>query len=231
MHKWWGAWALVWSASGCAPDRGDFDTATVYAVGDSILEWNLRGGDSIPQVAAAELTRGAYNAAVSGARVLGDPPTIDEQYETKDWDWVIVNGGGNDLNEDCDCDGCDDVLDDLVTADTGFGDQVDLVERIQADGAQVVILGYYELPSFDDVDEDGPFAKCADELATLSQRQQGLASRLDGVWFADGRNAVRSSDDALFDNDQLHPSRAGSQRLGELVASVIGEAGTEFARP
>ena len=135
---------------GPRPCSADKDEAEILAIGDSILAFHSGSCASIPDVAGETLGRPVRNAAKSGAKVSpgfghiwGD---IRNQYLEGDWDWVVVEGGVNDLNNDCDCGECSEVLDSLVSEDGAAGDVPQLVHRALDDGARVALMGYYDVP-------------------------------------------------------------------------------------
>ena len=91
------------------PDRGSFEESKIYAVGDSVFEWGL-GEYSAPEVVGKVLNIPVYNAAISGSMIsTNEDWSIPNQYEDGDWDWVILDGGANDLNELCQCGDCTEV--------------------------------------------------------------------------------------------------------------------------
>lgn len=200
------------------PHPGD---AAVLGIGDSFFAWNAEEGAGIPDVVGAELGMETFNVSVSGATVLGDEDegdwAIPNQYVSDAWTWVIMGGGGNDIEGICDCSGCDDTLDALLSADGG-GAIPALVDEALDDGAQVAWVGYPELPE----SREG-FVGCDDEQALLIERLEQMAADREGVIFVDGRDAF--SPDALeyYDEDHVHPSVEGSRALGELVAQRILE--------
>lgn len=222
------------SASGCTANlcnqvRELPGEANVLAVGDSVLAWNA--GECQSVIDHLALTRGAaaINRSVSGATLLpSDNASIPTQYVEGEWDWVVIDGGGNDLNSRCDCGACDAVLDDLVSEDGSTGAMAQLVDRALDDGARVLLLGYYDLPDgalwgFDDC--DAPF----DEL---DARYEALAAQREGVLFFPLEQVVTPADEEAYAFDKVHPSTEGSRRIGEALAAVIEASGenTKAAR-
>lgn len=208
---------LVLALACTNPDRGDLETASLYAVGDSILEWHL-GEGSIPEVMAEALDQPMYNAAVSGAHFLdGEGESIPSQLSTGAWQWLLVDGGGNDVNDRCECGDCDAVLDAIVSADGSTGALPDFAREVADAGTEVLIMGYYGLP---DGAEFG-FDRCGEELEVLSQRQAALADSSDRIHFADAREVVDGTDEAMYDDDLVHPSVEGSAVVGRFLAEFI----------
>jgi acyl-CoA thioesterase-1 len=211
--------ALFVALSACTRTGGpDVTDATVLAIGDSIMEWNIEAGASIPDVVGEQLHVGVVNASVSGARVLDEDEPIADQYREGSWGWVIMDGGGNDLNDQCACGDCDDVMDQLVS-DGLEGAIPDLIEKVTDQGLKVAFLGYYDLPD----DADFGFDRCGDELVTLSDRMSRFAESNGAVIFVDGRQAFGRTDRQHYDEDRVHPSVQGSEAVGRLIAEAIGD--------
>ena len=185
----------------------------MLAVGDSVLAWNRLSGGDIPRVAAQATGRAADNRSVIGARVLTGIPG---QYRDGPWDWVIVNGGANDLRGGCGCTGCDDTLDALVTPDGQGGAMADFARDIVSRGPGVVLLGYYGTSV-----AGGPFAACGDELTELSRRLALLADSDPAILFVDAKDAIDPANLDLYARDLAHPSAAGSALIGQLIADAI----------
>lgn len=187
---------------------------SVVVVGDSVFDFN---GDVCGDVGDfISLARDARieDRAVGGTW-LDHPSNFDilEQYTSGPWSWVIVDGGANDLNEGCGCD-CTDELDTLVSEDTLAGAMPTLVEAALADGAKVLLFGYY------DPAPGSEFAACQDELVIMSSRYQALAERLEGVTFVDGRDIVSAqTQPQAFHGDGIHLTPVGA----ELVANTMLE--------
>ena len=157
--------------------------------------------------------------APRGAMMSGNSPTsIPNQYEVGNWDWVILDGGGNDLNDLCSCQECDAVLDDI--------DEVlrDFVTARRSDEMRVVIWGYYGLPE----DAEYGFDRCGSTFAKLSERQSAIADTDGGIYFVDGRMQITGEDLSFFDGDLVHPSEQGSETIGTQIASTIESAQSQF---
>lgn len=199
------------------PEGGD-----VLAIGDSLLAWKAPRCQSVPDHLAMTRGRKVTNRAINGTRVLDGGDAIPAQYSPDGWAWVIVDGGGNDLNSSCDCENCDFLLDQIVSEDGSTGDMPDLVDRVVGDGAQVMLLGYYLLPE----NARYGFAECRDsEFPELFVRYEALASARDGVTFVNlGEVMDPTSTPEAYDNDHLHPSPEGAALLGALLAEKLAEA-------
>lgn len=218
---------LAWLLLGCIRGRCDeldalADDGDLLAIGDSVLAWNHRYCQSVPDHVALNLGRAVDNRAVNGARARGGDAPIPDQYEAGDWDWVLVDGGANDLNGGCDCDGCETTLDGLVAEDLADGVMVELVDRIVADGARVVLMGYYPVP-------DGAwygFDDCTDEIDALDARYAALAESRDGVeFFEPGDVMDPERTPKFYAFDDVHPGADGAAALGAAIAAVISGGG------
>ena len=191
------------------------DTTGLQAIGDSIFDWNDK--QSIPQVVGDELGMSVVNNAIGGSKVIGDEG-IPLQYEEGDWQWVLIDGGGNDLNEGCGCtddEVCNDIINDIIVEDGSGGLIYDVVERATEDGHNVALLGYYE----DSVDSE--FGNCNDELYVLRQRNTNLASLFETVIFVDPTEVVTPDMTEAYDDDLVHPSEEGGRIVGEFIAESI----------
>lgn len=217
--------ALVLALTGFVAARDEIDAGPILVLGDSILAWNAEVGASVADVLAAKLRAEVVLAAVPGSRVLGGADPVPGQYVPGPWRWVVVQGGGNDLVAECGCGACDRALDRLLGRDGTGGAIADLIARIRADGASVLLWSYYAMPD----DAPFPFARCGDELDEVHARLARLAASDDAIVLVDGRLAVRPADRALYDADRVHPSPSGSRVIGVQIAEALREA--EAPRP
>ena len=140
------------------PGSGEPSPPLYLGMGDSIV--SLYGPQCLGVMACAGLELGAYIEDESvGAQRFTNPETdidIMHQYIHGAWEWVIMNGGGNDLVQECGCksdghdpDACQDVIDSLAMPETRTGDMVEFIDMVNADTndtASILILGYYEFP-------------------------------------------------------------------------------------
>lgn len=218
MSKWtklvYVAAFMVLAGCGRQRDIGDGD---VLAIGDSIIEWNFKDYASIPDFVAKSSGLAADNAAIAGSRVLDTGEEgIPQQYVSKAWRWVVIDGGANDLGDaGCNCSDCGPTIDQIVSEDLDSGAMPTLLDRIEADGAKVVLLGYYSVPSGTEFDE------CGDEMEVLNTRYEALANARDEVYFYSMGEVVSPDDLSLFDVDRVHPSPAGSEAIGLAVGELI----------
>ena len=195
------------------------DNTGIQAIGDSIFDWNEK--QSIPHVVGEELNMPVVNNAIGGSKVIGEEG-IPLQYEDGAWQWVLIDGGGNDLNEGCGCtddEVCNDIIDVIVAEDGSEGLIYDIVERATGDGHNVVLLGYYE------VSVDSEFGNCNDELYILRERYNKLVSLFGTAIFVDPTAVVFPDMTEAYDADLVHPSKEGGRIVGELIVDSIENSG------
>ena len=94
-----------------------FGPARILAMGDSLMSWNRRQGGSISDHVERLLGAPVIDRSIPAAVVMRGLPglNISQQYVPGRWDWVILNGGGNDLLLGCGCAICHRRLDRMVT--------------------------------------------------------------------------------------------------------------------
>ena len=193
--------------------------ADILTMGDSVLAWN--GARSIGNVVADQTGQRVVKGAKSGARIVQPNPLlraagleIPRQFKRGPWDWVVLNGGANDLSGSCRCARCDAEINRLLTPDGRNGAIAQIVTQLRARGAKVLILGYYG-PS----GRGGGMDACREELTELDARAARLAARDSGVRFVDAGAVM--TDPSLYDSDNVHPSPAGSAAIGALIAQAL----------
>ena len=186
------------------------------------MAWN--GQAAIPQVIAAALDRDVVSRAVPGARF--DNPSgligglgfdIQRQYPGGDWNWVVLNGGANDLGfGDCGCGACGPAVDRLIGADAASGLIPAFIARVRREsGAQVLWMGYYA------GNGKGSFEGCRDDLVTLEARIARFAEGREGVHFVDSETVIDPRNPDHFASDNTHPSAEGSRLIGTALARAI----------
>ncbi|MEO0745230.1 MAG: SGNH/GDSL hydrolase family protein [Pseudomonadota bacterium] len=197
------------------------DTPRVLAVGDSLLAWHKWTDQDIPSVMGQVLGARVENDAVAGARFsnasgLGRMLGFDvrSQYRRGPWDIVLMNGGANDLLNDCNCRACAPIVDGLINADLD-GEVPRFVAQVLRDGAQVVWMGYYATA------RSAQFAGCRPFLVEYDARMARLAAVTQGLTFVDAEDALDPQNRALFALDGIHPSAEGALRVGTYLANRI----------
>ena len=188
----------------------------LLAIGDSMFDWH-RGDGSIPEVVADATGLELFDASVGGAMLTGGFESIPAQRVDGGFDWLLMDGGGNDLNDRCGCGDCGAVMDELLTADGSAGVIANVVEEVAAQGIKVLFMGYPELSE----GAEFGFDRCGDELIELNARLTALNAREDQLWFVSAADVVGADDLHLFDSDRVHPSPEGCRVMGEYVAETI----------
>lgn len=203
------------------PSAATEEPRRVLVVGDSLLDWHRIRGNSIPQVLARKTGWDVRNRAASGAKMYltgaNDNPrsVIPAQYEDGNWDWVVVNGGANDLLTKCGCRRCDKVISGIISKDGKSGILPDLVRRARSDGAQVVMIGYIGNP------RTNLFSGCKDDVEEMARRQQVLANSAREISYFSARSAVDINSRSSFALDGFRPSKKSTRRIGAQLATSL----------
>lgn len=136
------------------------------------------------------------NASASGETTSGGLTRLPEVLETGEYDWVLLELGAND--------GLRGLPLNVIEANLQT-----LVDRIEAGGAEVVLLGIM-LPSNYGPAYADPFAAMYARLAEANDLP-GLPFLLEGA----------ASERELMFDDGIHPNAAGQQRVLENVWEVV----------
>lgn len=187
------------------------------------MAWHKASERSIADVIARELEEPTVNRAVSGARLIFKVPffaqvgmQIPNQFRGGDWDWVVLNGGGNDLWFGCGCGRCDAKMDKLIAPDGESGAMPELVAQIRETGANVLIFGYLRSPGVDSLIDE-----CRDEGDELDARYAAFAKANKGVYFHSNADLVPDGDLSYHGVDRIHPSLKASEEIGVKLARLI----------
>jgi hypothetical protein len=202
------------------------DEPKILAIGDSLMAWHLVSKNSVADAAAKSLGEPVRSRAMGGAKIIHPLPLtgafgmkISKQFVDKPWDWVIMNGGGNDLFLGCGCGNCDRRMMRMIAPDGNAGEIPALVSKIRATGARVVYIGYLRSPGV-----DSPVDECRAHGDELETRLANMAKRDSGVYFVPLDDMVRDGDRSMHGVDMIHPSRKASALIGGRVAKVIQRA-------
>ncbi|MEX0319554.1 MAG: SGNH/GDSL hydrolase family protein [Ruegeria sp.] len=197
--------------------------ARILAVGDSLMAWNAVWGSSISDTIEQELGEAVVDRSVAGAWMQIRPDAEDQkgfnipyQYVKGDWDWVVVNGGGNDLLFGCGCGRCDRIMNRMISADGSTGQIPDFLRRIRDDGARVLYTGYLRSPGL-----LTPIDHCKSEGDELEARIARLAQQEKGIEYVSMQDVVPNGGLFYFAPDLIHPSPRSSHLIGKRLAAMI----------
>jgi len=203
----------------------------ILTMGDSLLAWHAVSGRSISNSVEDTLGEQVIDRSVIGARVLYALPIsgslglkIAKQYAPGKWDWVILNGGGNDMWLGCGCIRCDRKINKLISEDGHEGGIPKLVANLRNTGARVVYVGYLRSPGV-----GSPIEYCKEEGDKLEGRIATMAAQDDGIYFLSLADLVPNGDRSYHSIDMIHPSVKASKVIGERVAEIIRSNDPRFA--
>jgi hypothetical protein len=210
---------------GCGEAVSKNDTTRILAMGDSLLASHKVSGQAISNGIEKALGEPVRDRSVLGARILYALPisgaaglSIPKQYRAGEWDWIILNGGGNDLWLGCGCILCNGKLNRLVAENGKKGAIPKLVSKLRKTGAKVIYVGYLRTPG-----RGSPIEHCKDEGDTLEARITVMADQDEGVYFLSLKELVPHGDLSYHASDRIHPSVKASKEIGKLVAGIIAE--------
>lgn len=195
----------------------------ILAIGDSLMSWHTLTGLSIPDIVEQELEEPVANRSIGGARLIFKVPLfgdvgmqISHQVIDGDWDWVVMNGGGNDLWFGCGCNKCDAKMDKLITSDGEDGEIPRVINGLLDNGSKVLFFGYLRSPGIGSMIEE-----CRDEGDELETRIETFANANKGVYFMSNADLVPEGDLSFHALDRIHPSLKASEAIGNRVAAFI----------
>lgn len=199
------------------------DTSRILLMGDSLMAVHRLSGRAIANEVARALDEPVTDRSVSAARIIYDLPitgsmgmNIGKQFRAGDWDWIIVNGGGNDILFGCGCKACERKINRLIS-DGGDGGRIPkMVTDLRKSGARVIYVGYLRSPGVGSLIEN-----CRDEGDMLEQRIAAMAILYSGVFFLSLTDLVPYGDRSFHTADMIHPSVKASTAIGNLVADII----------
>lgn len=222
MRKWI-TLVMALTLMGCVetvPASGD---VRFLAMGDSMFAVHGGSRKSVSDQLEARLGEAVVDRSVVGAQYLYPLPIsgslglrISAQYVEGPWDWVIMNGGGNDLWLTCGCRACDAKLDRLVSTDGARGAIPDAVGKARSDGAKVLFVGYLRTPGV-----PSAIDHCRAYGNALEARLIRMARRDEGITYLSLADLVPNGDRSFHDPDLIHPSHKGSGAIAARIAKVI----------
>ena len=209
--------------TGCGESISPNAPSRILLVGDSMLAAHKLSDRSVSHVMEQSLGEPVVDRSVSGARFFYPLPisgaagmNISQQYIPGRWDWVVVNGGGNDLWLGCGCILCNGKMDRLISEDGRRGKIPGFLSDLRQSGAQVIYVGYMRSPG-----TGSPIEHCKDEGDELDERISKLAELDQGVHFLSLQEMVPYGDRSYHGLDMIHPSIKGSSKIGQMIAKII----------
>ncbi|WP_435139807.1 SGNH/GDSL hydrolase family protein [Pseudopelagicola sp. nBUS_19] len=197
----------------------------ILAMGDSLMAWHNLIGKSIAHSVGRELQEPVSNHAVGGARIIYKLPIsgamgmkIANQYRKGNWDWIILNGGGNDLWFGCGCGRCERKMNKIISFNGRKGAIPNMMNSLFKTGARIVYVGYPRSPGV-----WSPIEQCRNEGAELEARISKLADTQPDLFFVSVADMVPHGDRSYHGVDMIHPSIKASAEIGERIAAVIRE--------
>ncbi len=217
---------FVFTLLGCTESVSRDTPSRILLMGDSLMAVHGMSGRSVANGVESALKEPVVDRAVSGARFFYRLPisgaaglNIPKQYRAGNWDWVILNGGGNDIFFGCGCGACDHRLDRLISEDGKRGAIPGFASRMRAKGAQVIYVGYMRTPGI-----TSPIEGCADEGDEMDRRVVRLAALDRGVHFVPLADLVPHGDRSYHAVDLIHPSPKASAAIGARIARIIAQS-------
>ncbi len=205
-----------------APLRAD-EPLRILTMGDSMMASHRLSRRAVSHSIARALGAKVMDQSVMGARIIYRLPitgalglNIGRQYRERDWDWIVLNGGGNDLWLGCGCSRCHRRMDQLITQKGTGGEIAKLIVKLRHTGAKVVYVGYLRSPG-----AGSPIENCRDDGDELERRLKRLAGLLDGFYYVSVADMVPHGDTSFHALDMIHPSLKGSREIGRRVAATI----------
>ena len=211
--------------SGCGERAPQNPESGVLVMGDSLMAWNGTSQRAVSDVMEERLQVEVTDRSLSAARMIYRLPvsgaaglSIPKQMPKGDWNWVVLNGGGNDLWLGCGCTACGRKMDRLATRDGSSGAIPDLVNQLRSKGAKVIYTGYLRSPGL-----GSPIVHCKDEGEELDRRAARMAARDEGVFFLSLAGLVPHGDRSYHALDMIHPSVKGSDAIATRIVNLITE--------
>lgn len=209
--------------AGCGEPVTSASGSRILMLGDSLMAFNKAQDRSVSDAIEDELNEPVTDRSVVGARFFYPLPisgaaglNISKQYREGDWDWVVMNGGGNDIWMGCFCGPCKYRITQLISEDGRRGTIPGFVSRMRQTGAQVIFVGYLRTPGV-----TSPIEGCADEGDEMDRRLARLAALDRGVHFLSLGDLVPHGDRSYHGVDLIHPSPKGSREIGQRIARII----------
>lgn len=215
--------AILTFLVGCGEYVPQGKSPRILAMGDSMMAWHAGDDQGIADGVEQILKEPVIDRSVVGARIIYHLPitgamglNISKQYVPGNWEWVIINGGGNDLWLGCGCSRCNSRMDRMLSSDGQQGEIARMVRQIRQNGAQVIYVGYLRTPGVNSIIEH-----CRDEGNELEARIDRLAKADRGVHFVSLQDLVPHGDRSYHGGDRIHPSRKASDAIARRIVGII----------
>ncbi len=209
--------------AGCTEAIRHDENPRILLMGDSMMAVHGVRGRAVADAMEQRLGEQVVDRSVTGARFLYALPisgaaglNITKQYREGNWNWVVLNGGGNDLLWGCGCGPCRGKINRLISEDGRRGVIPGLVSRLRHNGAKVIFVGYLRTPGV-----TSPIEHCVDEGQEMDARVARLAALDRGVHFISLQDLVPNGDRSFHAPDLIHPSVKGSDAIGARIAATI----------
>lgn len=216
--------AVPFSLLATPPTLAQSKKPRILVIGDSMLAAHRISGRAVSDTVERATGIRVKDNSVLGARIIYRLPisgslglNIGRQYRKGNWDWVIINGGGNDLWLGCGCNRCERKLNQLAAKNgSGAGEIPKLIRKARSSGAKVIYVGYLRSPG-----AGSPIEHCRDEGDELERRVKAFADTDRSVFHVSLRDLVPNGDRSFHGADMIHPSLKGSREIGKRIARVI----------
>ncbi len=189
----------------------------ILFIGDSIFAWNALSGNTVARnlerLIDAEITDNSVSAMPIGS---GGNEGIFAQTQLGEWDWIVVNGGGNDILRGCKCGDCRATLNRLINVNGTGGIIKTELQKLTRRGSKVLFVGYLRTNGF-----ASPIPQCGRWINALEERVIGLSASTEGIFFMSNTELVPTGDRSFHDFDRIHPSRKGSKAIAAGIADVL----------
>lgn len=206
------------------PARADPSQLRILVMGDSLMASNRHLDGSVAQALGQALHIQVQDHSIPGARYFMGVPLISTsdlkigaQFRQGPWDYVVLNGGGNDLLFGCGCGACLRMMSRLISQDGTTGAIPELVAKMRSEGAKVIYTGYMRTPGvISPVESCGPLGDEMDRRLTLMEAKD------EGFHFVLLADLVTQDGDRSYHGiDMVHPSVKGSRAIAARIAALI----------
>lgn len=198
----------------------------ILVLGDSFMTSHAQTSQAVPDQLEKALGAQVRSQAFTGARYRYMLPLtgalgmkISKQYREGPWDWVVINGGGNDMWLGCGCMRCEWRMNKLISANGKRGEIPALVSKARRSGAKVAYVEYLRSPG-----TWSPIEHCKAEGDALEARIAVMAQYDPGVFFVSLADMVPPGDRSFHAADMIHPSVKGSRAAALRIAHAVSRA-------